>query len=252
MHDKTDGLMFEWWNPMSGCTRCGPGCVNCYAMKELEAGTAATSHVRKAGTTPQLHPEELTTPYTWADDARFVFVCDEGDLFHDDVPDSYIRDVFDVINRTPHTYEIVTKHVERMVDFAAAIRWPCNAWAGVSIENNDFAWRSTVLGKMRAPQKFVLAAPLLGALPDLRLDGIDFVSVAGERGVGFRAMDTDWARQLRDRCTSEGVDFIFLHHAAAEPKARDRELDGVVWNREIYPREWAKEFYWETEMLDFE
>ena len=129
-----------------------------------------------------------------------------------------------------NTYLTLTKRPERMLEYAKSHPWPENVWAGVTIENNDYVHRADILRQIPAPVRFISAEPLLGPLPDLDLTGIDWLIVGGESGPGFRPMDPDWARDLRDRCIEENVAFFFKQYAGYQPKKLGRELDGRVWS----------------------
>lgn len=220
----------ETCNVVSGCTKCGPGCVNCYA--ERMAIRLQKMHPSKYpnGFDVTLHPEELDKLRRWRK-PRLVFMCSMGDLFHKDVPDAFIRQVFSVMAETPHTYQVLTKRPERMAEFAKTITWPHNVWAGTSIEDNDHVHRAEILRDIPAPVRFISAEPLLSALPALRLDGIDWVIAGGESGPGWRPVEADWIRDLRDRCITAGVPFFFKQWAGFRPSKLGDELDGRVWHQ---------------------
>jgi len=62
------------------------------------------------------------------------FVNSMSDLFHEDIPNTFLDRVFSVIERTPHhTYQILTKRSERMLNYFAGQVVPSNIWLGVSI-----------------------------------------------------------------------------------------------------------------------
>ncbi|KKN78113.1 hypothetical protein LCGC14_0353400 [marine sediment metagenome] len=116
----------EWtdktWNPTTGCTKVGPGCANCFIVrtppfyynrrKFERVGTEMTTGVI-------LHPERLEHPLKWRKPQR-IFVNSLSDLFHEDVPDEFIDQVFAVMALAPqHTFQILTKRPERMVQWFA-------------------------------------------------------------------------------------------------------------------------------------
>jgi protein gp37 len=78
--------------------------------------------------------------------------------------------------------------------------------------------------------KFLSLEPLLGPLPALDLDGIDWVIVGGESGPGARPMQPDWAREIRDQCLDAGVAFHFKQWGGVFKKRNGRELDGRTWD----------------------
>jgi protein gp37 len=121
--------------------------------------------------------------------------------------------------------------------------WPLpNVWVGTSIENDDYTWRADALRHVPAATRFLSLEPLLGPLPSLDLSGIDWVIVGGESGPGFRSLNLDWARDIRDRCAALQIPLFFKQIGGATPKAGGRQLDGRTWDQ--YPmtsaRRWAQ------------
>jgi protein gp37 len=226
----------ETWNVVTGCTKCSAGCLHCYAERQVPRLKANHPHKYHNGFTLTLQPEELKKPYRWHK-PRLVFVCSMSDVFHEDVPDYYLRDVFGMMHECDrHTFQVLTKRPERMLQFSHTIEWPKNVWAGVTIERNDYVYRADLLHQIPASVRFISAEPLLGPLPDLDLTGIDQLIVGGESGPGWRPMDVEWARDLRDRCFAVGTAFHFKQFAGLHPKRRGRELDGVMWDGMPSPR----------------
>ena len=155
-----------------------------------------------------------------------------SDLFHDDVPLEFIRQVFEVIRDTPqHTYQVLTKRAQRLSREAGALDWPANLWMGVSVESRRYAFRIDHLRKVPAAVRFVSAEPLLGPLGALDLEGIQWLIAGGESGANARPMEPAWATELRDTCTSAGVAFFFKQWGGRTPKAGGRELEGEVWDQ---------------------
>ncbi|HEY6793231.1 MAG TPA: phage Gp37/Gp68 family protein [Kineosporiaceae bacterium] len=232
----------EWtevtWNPTTGCDRISPGCDNCYAMalaKRLKAmgqqryqrdGDPRTSG---PGFGVTCHPEALEAPLGWRR-PRVVFVNSMSDLFHAQVPLGFVRQVFEVMERTPqHTYQVLTKRALRLRRVAEYLPWPSNVWIGVSVENGDELHRVDELRHVPAAVRFLSCEPLLGPLERLTLDGIDWVIAGGESGPGARPMDPRWAAALRDLCLGARVPFFFKQWGGRTPKAGGRELDGRTW-----------------------
>jgi len=121
----------EWtdatWNPVTGCTKVSPGCAHCYAERMAKRLQAAGVEKYRNGFKVTLHPDELERPLRWRK-PRMVFVCSMSDLFHDDVPDDFIRAVFDVMNITRrHTFQVLTKRAERMADLLTRPEMKCHA-----------------------------------------------------------------------------------------------------------------------------
>ena len=232
----------EWtevtWNPSTGCDRTSPGCDHCYALtlaKRLRAmgqvkyqndGDPRTSG---PGFRLTLHPDVVNAPRTWSG-SRTVFVNSMSDLFHEDVPLGFIRDVFDVMVDTPqHQYQALTKRSKRLRQLAEDLPWPSNVWMGVSVETQRYAFRVDHLRDVPAAIRFVSAEPLLGPL-DLDLGSIDWLIVGGESGGGCRPIDPDWVRSLREQSLASGVSFFFKQWGGRTPKAGGRELDGRRWD----------------------
>lgn len=225
----SDHSAIEWteatWNPTSGCTKVSPGCDRCYA----ERITQRFPHTFPNGFTLTLRPDALGIPLHWKR-PRVIFVNSMSDLFHVDVPEDYLQLVFDVMRRTPqHTYQVLTKRAERLARVAPRLPWPENVWMGVTVESPEYAWRIDYLRRVKAAVRFISAEPLLAALPNLNLAGIDWVIAGGESQSGCRAADENWFRDLRDQCTRAGVLF-FLKQLGGHPRKRggdDAVLDGM-------------------------
>ena len=112
-----------------------------------------------------------------------------SDLFHEKVELSDIQKVFAVMEKTDrHQFQILTKRAERLLKFNSKLPWPTNVWMGVSVEDKRVIDRIDALRQTDAHIKFLSLEPLLGALPNLELDGIDWVIVGGESGPGAREM----------------------------------------------------------------
>jgi protein gp37 len=109
---------------------------------------------------------------------------------------------------------------------------PHHIWIGTSVEAQDVLFRVHQLRDVRAAVRFLSCEPLLGPL-DLDLDSIDWVIVGGESGLGYRRLDLDWARSIRDQCRDAGVAFFFKQVGGRTPKAGGRLLDGRKWDE--YP-----------------
>lgn len=235
----------EWteatWNPIAGCNVLSPGCTNCYAMRlahRLEAigqakyrGTTRKSGGRSKWTGKiTLDRSALEIPRHWKE-SRIIFVNSMSDLFHDDVPFSFIEEVFIIMKETPwHTYQILTKRARRLEELAAVLPWPDNIWMGVSVENAEYEWRIDHLRRTHAKIKFLSLEPLLGALSTLNLEDIDWVIAGGESGPGARPMEPDWVRDIRDQCASAGVAFHFKQWGGVIKKRTGRILDGRTWD----------------------
>jgi protein gp37 len=236
----------EWteatWNPTTGCDRTSPGCDNCYALtlaRRLKAmgqakyqrdGDPRTSGPGFALT---VHPDTLDIPRTWVTGRR-VFVNSMSDLFHNRVPVDFIRDVLRVIADTEqHTYQLLTKRSKRLAQLAPRLDWPSNLWVGVSIENDRYTFRADHLRQVEAAVRFLSIEPMIGPVPSLDLEGIDWVIVGGESGPGARPIDIEWVREVRERALEAQIPFFFKQWGGRTPHAGGRELDGRTWD--AYP-----------------
>ena len=197
----------EWtestWNPTIGCTKVSPGCDRCYAERMTRRFPATYPQ----GFALTLRPDAVDLPRRWRR-PRTVFVNSMSDLFHADVPEPFIRQVFDVMADCPrHTFQVLTKRAERAARLAPRLQWPKNVWMGVSVEDRDYAWRIEYLRRIPASTRFVSAEPLLGPLASLDLRGVDWLIAGGESQSGCRSASDEWFRDLRDQCASAGVAF---------------------------------------------
>lgn len=198
-------------------------------------------------------PEMLELPLHWTRPRR-IFVNSMSDLFHEDVPDHFITDVFRVMARAHwHTFLVLTKRPERMRDYMGSdsalefdqagedrtfreenAAWPLpNVWLGVSVEDQSTAdERIPLLHQTPAAVRWISAEPLLGpvdigpwlsvqlslASEDPRsFSRIDWLVVGGESGPDARPMNPDWVRSLRDQCVAAGVAFFFKQWGAWAP-----------------------------------
>jgi protein gp37 len=231
----SDRSAIQWtdatWNPVTGCTELSPGCDHCYARAFAERFRRVPGHPYQQGFDLKLWPSRLGLPFKWRA-PRFVFVNSMSDLFQDDVPEAYITEVFDVMRRADwHTFQVLTKRPRRMAELAPRLSWPPNVWAGTSVELDRYAWRANhYLRQVPARVRFVSAEPLLGPLPSLCLDHLQWVITGGESGPSHRPCDPDWVRDLRDRCVSAGVAFFHKQWGGRSHAARGRELDGRTWD----------------------
>jgi protein gp37 len=207
-----------------------PGCAHCYAKTFAERWRGIPGHHYEQGFDLRLWPERLEQPLRWLR-PRLIFVNSMSDLFHEGIPDKYVAEVFEVMVRAEqHTFQILTKRHERLIELAPDLPWPANVWMGVSIENRRFIQRADYLREVPAAVRFISAEPLLGPLEDLNLDGVDWLIAGGESGYRHRPVRTEWVRGLRDRCVSEGVAFFFKQWGGRTAKAGGRELDGRTWD----------------------
>jgi three-Cys-motif partner protein len=229
-----DKSAIEWtdatWNPVTGCTKVSPGCKHCYAER-LAARLQLMGNPRyRNGFDVTLHPDQLTLPLRWRDPKR-IFVNSMSDLFHEAVPEEFIRQVFETMARAHwHTFQILTKRAERLAELAPRLLWPSHVWQGVSVENSQHTWRIASLRKVPAAVRFLSIEPLLGPIEDLPLNDIGWVIVGGESGPHYRPIKRAWVRGIRDQCMAAGIPFFFKQWGGQTPKSRGRLLDGRMWN----------------------
>jgi protein gp37 len=103
-------------------------------------------------------------------------------------------------------------------------------WVGVSVENQNYTFRIEHLRKTGASIKFLSLEPLLGPIPDLNLEGIDWVIVGGESGPRARALEASWVIDIRNRCQRAKVPFFFKQWGGANKKKAGRLLEGRTWD----------------------
>jgi len=192
----------ETWSAVTGCSKVSPGCANCWAERISHRfdQTRLPWTPEHAAENIKVHPSKLEEPLHWRK-PRTVFVCPMSDLFHPDVPDEFIDQVFAVVGHAKqHRFLLLTKRAERMkwhcdslagsanihrdrvlarYGFDAGLQFEqvlCgsrpyplpNVWLGVSVENQHWAdERIPLLLDTPAAHRWVSAEPLLGAV-DLR------------------------------------------------------------------------------------
>lgn len=224
----------EWtettWNPVSGCSKLSSGCLNCYAERMAHRLKAMGNPNYRNGFDVTLHPHFLEAPLSWTR-PRMIFVNSMSDLFHEDIPPEFIRHVFSTMERAHwHTFQVLTKRSERLLELAPKLHWPDNVWMGVSVENMDVAWRVDDLRKVGAVVRFLSLEPLLGPLPNLDLRGIHWAIVGGESGPRARPMEPAWVVGIRDQCEAADVSFFFKQWGGVFKKRNGRKLEGRTWD----------------------
>lgn len=224
----------EWtestWNPVTGCTKVSPGCQHCYAERMAKRLKAMGQPNYANGFKLTLHEHALELPLKWKK-PQIIFVNSMSDLFHKDVPARFIQETFDVMRRAHwHQFQVLTKRSERLLEMSQTIEWPNNVWMGVSVERQNYVFRIADLRETRAEIKFVSFEPLLGSLPGLDLQGIDWAIVGGESGPGARPMQKDWVLGIQAQCQRDQVPFFFKQWGGVNKKKAGRLLDGRTWD----------------------
>jgi protein gp37 len=224
----------EWtemtWNPTTGCTKISAGCKFCYAELMSKRLKAMGIDKYKDGFKVRVHAESLSIPYTWKS-SKVVFVNSMSDLFHNDIPLDFIKQVFQVMNENPqHVFQVLTKRADRLFELHKELKWTHNIWMGVSVEDDRVIERINLLRKTKAKVKFLSLEPLIGPLSKLNLKKIDWVIVGGESGHKPRPMNPDWVLQIQDQCEKAGVAFFFKQWGGRNKKASGRLLNGRTYD----------------------
>jgi protein gp37 len=176
-------------------------------------------------------PQMLEVPLRWKT-PQTIFVNSMSDLFHSRVSTHYIHRVFDVMNRAGHhRYQVLTKRSQRLVRLSQQLPWRPHIWMGVSVENQAYTFRIDHLRETGAHIKFLSLEPLLGPLPGLELQGIDWVIVGGESGPHARPMQPEWVLDIRDQCLAARVPFFFKQWGGTRKNVTGRELEGRTWDQ---------------------
>ncbi|MCH8044380.1 MAG: phage Gp37/Gp68 family protein [Planctomycetes bacterium] len=231
----------EWteatWNPVTGCTKISPGCKFCYADRMAKRLQAMGQPRYANGFDLTLQPDVVELPLRWKK-PRVIFVNSMSDLFHEDVPVAFVQKCFEVmVTASQHTFQVLTKRPERVIELQASLPWPDNVWMGTSVENADYSWRAKLIATTPAAVRFLSVEPLLGPIRRLPLRGINWVIVGGESGPSARPMSAEWVRDIRGQCSDAGIPFFFKQWGAIgvdgvrrSKKANGRELDGHTWD----------------------
>lgn len=265
----SDHTNIEWtdatWNPTVGCDQISPGCARCYAKtlhdrrhKAYLAGKPTAPQYAQPFEVLQSIESRLDAPLHWRE-PRMVFVNSVSDLFHEDVPDAFIGQVFAVMALSPqHTFQVLTKRPARMVEWSRGVAhypcgdrsrlpvvgWPPNVWLGVSVENQHFAdERIPLLLQTEAAVRFISAEPLLEAVDLSNSIGrgrrfLDWVIVGGESGPGARPCDVAWIRSILAQCQAAGVP-CFVKQLGAQPVTHGAMGicgEGPLWRVDGWPK----------------
>jgi protein gp37 len=240
----------EWtdatWNPVAGCTVLTAGCTNCYAMRmaaRLDAmgvakyrGLTRRSGGRSVWTGKvRTDVKSLEIPRAWSK-PRKVFVNSMSDLFHEDVPATFIQRVWGVMKDTPrHTYQILTKRPARMADILSKEPFEVlpNVWLGTSVEDGRVLHRLDEIRRVPAAIRFVSLEPLIGSVAAGDFKDIQWAIVGGESGPHAREMKSEWVEEIQDMCRQSKTAFFFKQWGGARPKSGGRMLNGQEWNQ--YP-----------------
>jgi len=224
----------EWtestWNPVSGCTKISRGCDNCYAERMATRLKAMGTRGYENGFDVTLHPHALEKPLKMKK-PQVIFVNSMSDIFHEKIPDEFIYQIFDVMNKANwHTFQVLTKRPKRLAKMANKLNWTDNIWMGVTVEANEYVDRANYLRDCPAKIKFLSLEPLIDSVNKLDYTGIDWVIVGGESGYGARAMQKKWVLEIRDKCKKENIDFFFKQWGGVNKKKSGRLLDDKYYD----------------------
>ena len=224
----------EWtkstWNPLTGCTKVSPGCKNCYAERMAFRLQAMGNTNYANGFKITMHEDLLELPLNW-NKPQTIFVNSMSDLFHEEVPDHFIFRVFDIMRQANwHCFQVLTKRSERLLKLGPELSWMPNIWMGVSVENPDYIFRIDHLRSIGAEVKFLSLEPILAPIPNLNLEGIDWLIVGGESGPRARPVKESWVINIRNQCQDANVPFFFKQWGGVNKKKTGRELEGRTWD----------------------
>ena len=233
----------EWtestWNPVVGCTKLSAGCKHCYAevmARRLQA--MGVPGYEQGFKKVRVLPGRLAEPLQRKKPTVY-FVNSMSDLFHVQVPDAFIDQVFDTMRAArQHTFQVLTKRGDRVAAYAKGRSFPDNVWMGVSVENKRHGVpRIDQLRQVPAAVRFLSVEPLLEDVGELDLTGIHWVIVGGESGHGARPMKPEWVQKVQRQCLEQGVEFFFKQWGAfgedgqhRTKKANGRLLSGQTWD----------------------
>ncbi len=220
------------WNPVTGCFKFSEGCKNCYAERLARHLQELGVEKYRNGFKLTLHPEVLEYPLKKWRKPSIIFVVSMGDLFAEAVPEDFIAKVFDVMNRAHwHIFQLLTKRSWRLAKLAPRLRWTENIWVGVTVELKKYYFRIDQLRQVPAKVRFLSLEPLLGPMPNLPLEGIDWVVVGGESGPRARPMKKQWVLDIKRQCESAGVAFYFKQWGGDSPDRGGDLLDGKRYHQ---------------------
>jgi len=224
----------EWtertWNPVTGCTKVSLGCLNCYAERMAIRLQKMGNPRYRNGFKVTLHEDLLDLPLRWKRPSM-IFVNSMSDLFHEQVPVWFIRRVFATMQKAHwHIFQVLTKRSARLRELARELFWPDNVWIGVTVEANEYYSRLDDLRQVPAKVRFASLEPLLTPMPDLPLDGIQWVIVGGESGPRARPMRPEWVYSVMRQCRRAKVAFFFKQWGGPQKWRTGRMLEGKEYN----------------------
>ena len=201
------GTAIEWAentiNFYMGCTKVSEGCKNCYMFRDM----------------PRFGKDPNILNHMSFDNIRKnlkkwkpsrIFVNSMSDTFHERLSDYAITEMFTIMLMNPqHQYLILTKRIERAVEFLNNQKLPDNFWIGTSVENERCVDRIEHLKKIKTSIRFVSFEPLLDSVFMSLFNGIQWVIVGGESDKNPRPMKKEWVDNIFKECQERGIPFFF-------------------------------------------
>lgn len=231
----------EWteatWNPVTGCSKVSAGCKNCYAERMAKRLHAMGNPRYAGGFAVKLHEDLVDAPKSWKT-SRVIFVNSMSDLFHEDVPFSFIQRVFATMRDCPqHTFQILTKRSKRLLDLSPLLDWPPNVWMGVSVEDSRVIHRIKDLQQVPSAVRFLSLEPLIGPVGPIPLEGVDWAIVGGESGPNSREMKVEWVRDIFRQCRRAKTAFFFKQWGGVRKDLTGRLLRGRTYDEMPVPKD---------------
>ena len=249
---ETTGIAWtdSTWNPWIGCTKYGPGCDNCYAEALMDKRWRRVQWGKGK-------PRQKTSAANWQAPLRWekhheafalahgrrrrVFCASLADVFDNEAPRAWRRELFELIEATPHLdWLLLTK---RIGNVPAMLKHdgdrealPANVWLGATMVNQaEYDRDVPKLAAVGASVRFLSVEPMLGPIRGgLALRGLDWVIVGGESGAKARPIQREWIQSLRAECAAAGVAFFFKQWGGPSATAGGCCLDGSE------AKEWPK------------
>ncbi len=232
----------EWtthtFNPWWGCTKVSDGCKFCYAEALSNRygqdvwGVNAPRRVMSDG--------YWREPLRWDLEAaqigvRFrVFCASMADVFEERAPEGQRERLWQLIRQTPHLgWQLLTKRPQLMSQYLPD-DWDegyPNVWLGTSIEDERVLNRVGQLTQTPAVVHFLSLEPLIGPLPVLPLEDVEWVIVGGESGPKSRPIQEDWVLDIKAQCEGAEVAFFFKQWGGRNKKANGRLLQGHTFDQ---------------------
>lgn len=173
----TQGVRWDM-TTCGGCYR-SPGCQLCPSYIDALRAKEAGEVVGKVS----YRLENLYKPLRWRK-RKNAFVSPEGDLFHDNIPDDHILEIFNVMMKCPQHNFIMTTKREHRLDILSDQKHS-NVHVGVSIESQEFMYRADALIELPDNlHKILFLAPMLTdmVIPQRVLKKVSWIICSPERG----------------------------------------------------------------------